>query len=446
MATVHDEGTSHPQKCPTCGVGPEFFEEQKQPGEKVERDGIRVVIIGAGGAGFGAAEGARREAPRARIVLINGEPGLPYLRMDLTRYLAGQVQADELPLRDEKWYREQDIELIHGRVTQIEALAQELVIDSGEVIDYDRLIIATGAVPVMPPFEGSQLQGVHTLRTLEDCDALLAALDEGHGRRSLTLIGGGLLGLEMAGALRRRGALVRVIELAPYLLPRQLAEPAAKRLERYLSELGIEILCGQKVHQFLGNTTVTDVQLEQGKKLPTDQVVVAVGVRPCNRLAMEAGLDTARGLLVDDHLRTNDAKIFAAGDICEHRSVVQGLWTIAYEQGLIAGANAAGAQQTYSPKAAATKLKVLDLPTFSVGSPTMDEKTQRFIHEDEELTAVLNFKDNLLVGANLMGELELADELSDAALNAYRPDAFEKTAARCPDFGAWAKQKLKPSS
>jgi nitrite reductase (NADH) large subunit len=228
-------------------------------------------------------------------------------------------------------------------------------------------------------------------------------------------IGGGLLGLETAAALRARGASATVLEGFEWLLPRQLARPASELVQQHLEQLGIAVQCGARVAEIVGDEEVRGVRLANGRELPADVVVLATGVRPNSYLALQSGLEVKRGVVVDDGMRTSDSSILAAGDVAEHRGVVYGLWPIALEQGAVAGANAAGADRSFCGAQPANQLKVLDLPVFSVGQFAPGDAADTVVeHRDGSAYRHLVCHDGALVGANLIGDMRLAGAIKSA--------------------------------
>jgi nitrite reductase (NADH) large subunit len=393
-------------------VDAELFTEEEQAAPTPKRSSREtVVVIGAGGAGLTAAEQVRSLSD-ARIVLVNKEPVLPYNRLNLTRYLAGAVSEQELTLRPERWFREQEVELVAGAAHAIDRSARFVELSSGQRLPYDRLILANGAHPFMPPVPGASREGVSAVRTLAHANSVLRSARPG---MRCVCVGGGLLGLEAAAALNGRGVAVTVLEGFDWLLPRQLSRPAAARVAAYLEGLGIQIRCSAKLVEILGDESVRAVRLADELELPADLVLFATGVRPNKHLAMQAGLETRQGVVVNDALATSDPAIFAAGDVAEHRGVVHGLWTTALEQGTVAGRNAAGSNETFRGAPPANQLKVLDLPVFSVG--VFDPTDATFsVHEDADERAYrrLVTRDGAIVGVNLVGDMKLAASLKRA--------------------------------
>jgi len=370
------------------------------------------LILGGGIAGLSAAEAARDLSPEAVITLVHREPALPYYRLSLTRYLAGALTKDHLLIRARPWFEERRIRLVHAEARRLDRSRRLVVLDDGSMLPYDRLLVATGAHPHVPAIAGVRFLGVHVLRTLDDADAILERARRG---ANCVCIGGGLLGLETAGALARRGLAVIVLEEAGRLLPRQLAGSAAARLADHLGKLGIDVRTAVKVTEIVGDDGVRAVRLADGTEVPADLVIIAAGVRPNTDLGRAAGLAVNRGLVVNDGLQTNDPDVLAAGDVAEHRGIVWGLWTVAAEQGALAGRAMAGAAVTYEGNPPATYLKVVELPVFSVGRFEAETPADRIIERADEARLVrILLRDGRVAGGNLVGDPALADALQRA--------------------------------
>jgi nitrite reductase (NADH) large subunit len=421
------EGDAPPDCCPVCGVGAEMFEPYEDATSaptptpstspaivppRETRTGPRLVILGGGIAALSAAQAARATRPDARITLVHRESTLPYDRMSLTRYLAGDVARETLLLRNHEWFKEQGISLVQAEARSLDLAYRRVVLDDGQTLPYDRLLIATGAHPFVPPILGVRRQGVHVLRTLDDAEAILRSVRKGS---RCVCIGGGLLGIETAGGLVRRGGTVTVLDEAPWLLSRQLARPASVRLAGLLGEVGIAVVSAAKVAEIAGDESVRSVLLADGTEVPADMVVIAAGVRPNISMARAAGLATNRGVLVDDSLRTNDPDVLAAGDVAEHGGVVWGLWTVALEQGKLAGAGLAGSTISFAGNPPATQLKVLAWPVFSAGRFEVESPTEKVVeYADNTRLLRVVVKDGVVVGGNLIGDATLAGPLRRA--------------------------------
>ncbi len=412
---VH-EGPEPPEACAVCDAPASMFQPMEQVSDETPAGaGVsRVVIVGAGIAGFTAARKARQAAPELEITLLNKEAEGPYYRLSLTPVLAGLMPESSLPLKPPDWLEKQGITLRAGEVARIHRKEQKLTLTDGSELPYDRLVLASGAHPFVPPIPGATREGVLTLRTLADMRALVERAER-PGLRC-ACIGGGLLGLEAAGGLARHGATVTVLEGFDRLLPRQLCAPAAALLEQHLRSEGMEIRTGVTVEAITGDEAAAGVLLDSGEEVHADLVLISTGVRPNSYLARQAGLEVRHGVVVDDQMRSSDPTILAAGDVAEHDGTLYGLWSAAYAQGQVAGANAAGGEASFSGMAASTRLKVLDLEIFSIGTFEPEDGSYTVLDESLEEGAFrrLVVRDGVLVGANLYGDAKLAGLITTA--------------------------------
>ena len=417
------EGSEPPDTCAVCGAGREQFvpmaAETRAPaalsaGAAVPESaaGIRWLVLGGGIAGLQAIEASREANPDALLTLVHREPSLPYDRLNLTRYLAGDAERDQLLIRSAAWFEERHIHLVCAEARCLDLTRQLAVLDNGQEIRYDRLVIATGSHAFVPPILGVRRNGVYVLRTLADADAILECARRG---ARCVCIGGGLLGLEIAGGLAGRGLDVAVLDEAPWLLSRQLAHSAAARLASHLGERGIAIRTGATTAEIAGDESVRAVRLADGTEVPADLVVLAAGVRPNVALARSAGLAVNRGIVVDESLRTSDPRVFAAGDVAEYRGVTWGLWTVALEQGRLAGRALAG-QEVFMPEShPPTQLKVLAWPVFSVGRFELETPADRVVERADSARLVrIVLHDDVVVGGNLIGDATLTAALRRA--------------------------------
>jgi nitrite reductase (NADH) large subunit len=368
---------------------------------------VRIVIVGAGAAGVTTAEAARRANPAAEIRLLSKEPALPYHRINLTRYLAGDVKRDALPLHPESWYAEQKIDLRRGvAVKRIDPAGHAVALADGGSLPYDRLVLATGADAFVPPVPGAARAGVFTLRTIDDADRILEAARPG---ARVVCVGGGLLGLETAGALARRKADVTVLENAGHLMHSQLDPAGGAALAGHLAAIGVRLRTNARAKELAGPDRVAEVRLEDGASLPADVVILATGVRPTATLARDAGLAVKRGVVVDDSLGTSAAGVYAAGDAAEHRGVLYGSWFVAQGQGQIAGMNAAGLHATFGGVPRAFTLKVLDVDVVSLGVFSPPDRSHVSVAETAGTTyRCFVFREGRLVGANFVGDASAA--------------------------------------
>ncbi|WER49396.1 FAD-dependent oxidoreductase [Cupriavidus sp. WKF15] len=308
-----------------------------------------VVIIGGGAAGNAAALTLRREGYEGPVTLLSADTSLPYDRPNLSKdYLAGTAQADWLPLRSPGYYADHHIDArCDQRVVRIEPAAKTVTLANGSQIGYGALLLATGAEPVRLTVPGASLPHVFVLRSLADCEAVIARLGT---VRQCVVVGASFIGLEVAASLRTRGLEVHVVA------------PEARPMERVLgAELGDMVKALHESHgvRFHLGATVTEIRsdrvtLSTGTELPADLVVTGVGVRPDVALAQDAGLTMDRGAVVDEYLRTSAPAIYAAGDIARWPDPGTGErirvehWVVAERQGVVAAQNMLGQQQRFA--------------------------------------------------------------------------------------------------
>ncbi len=410
------EGPQPPAHCPLCGAEANQFEayaEQDAP-DSTAGAPQKVVIIGGGIAGVSAAESIRKHSAESEITLISAEPRLPYYRLNLTRYLAGEVETGELTIHPAAWYAENRIELLAGvRAEAIATEARTVALDSGKTLSYDRLILAAGAHPFVPPVQGCNLDGVHTLRTITDAERIMGEVRKG---MACLCIGGGILGMETAGALAKRGVAVTLLESHEWLMPRQLNRAAATRMEAHLSTLGITLRKSAFTRELIGNNgRIAGVALDSGEVIPCELAVLCTGVRPNTALARKAGLEVECGIVVDNHLRTSDPSVFAAGDIAEHNGVVYGIWGPSQYQGAIAGLNALECVNLFGGVPRSNTIKVLGIEMLSIGEFTPPDGGYRVIEEqDDDNFRHFVFHDGRMTGAILLGSIEPAARIKRA--------------------------------
>ncbi|MGE0702028.1 MAG: nitrite reductase large subunit NirB, partial [Hyphomicrobiaceae bacterium] len=372
----------------------------------------KLVVVGNGMAPGRALERLIEAAPGAyAITIFNAEPRVNYDRILLSPVLSGVKSFDEIVIHGDGWYVEHGITLYKGhKVVSIDRKARTVTSEHGVVAPYDKLIIATGSMPIVIPVPGHDLAGVLTYRDLDDVNAMLLAAKS---RGRAVVIGGGLLGLEAAAGLKDQGMDVTVLHLMPTLMERQLDAAAGHLLEKAVEQRGIRVITKANTKALLstdirlGPASVRGVVLEDGTELPADIVVMAVGIRPNAGLARAAGLQVNRGIVVDAGMQTSDTDIYALGECAEAEGQVFGLVAPLYEMANVVAARLAGdVSATFKSSATATKLKVTGINLFSIGDFAEAKDRQEIVLRDAARGVYkrLVLKDDRLIGAVMYGD------------------------------------------
>lgn len=373
---------------------------------------MRTVVVGNGLAGTLAAKTLRELDGGVDIEVIGEESHAYYPRPNLIEFLAGRLPYERLFAFPGTWAERQRIGLHLGvRVTKILTEEKAVVTDSGRIFPYDALLLASGARASVPPLRGGDRKGVFVLRTLDDA---LAILDYLEGRTRVAVIGGGLLGLEIARALRTRGAEVRVIEFFDRLLPRQLDATGAAILKDQIERTGIAVRLGTVTEEILGDGQVRGLRFKGGDEAEAEVVIIAAGVDPDLELAREAGLRVERGIVVDDRLGTSRPGIFAAGDVAEHRGRVYGIIPASFEQARAVAHNMLSMDLPYQGTVASNTLKVAGLYVTSAGLAVQEEQTSEVLTRqapEEGLYKKIVLREGRIVGAIWMGTKKGAAEI-----------------------------------
>ncbi|TNC96381.1 MAG: nitrite reductase (NAD(P)H) large subunit [Stygiobacter sp.] len=368
----------------------------------------RLVVIGNGMAGMRTVEEVLARAPvRYDITVFGAEPHPNYNRIMLSSVLAGEKRIDDIVINPLSWYAENGITLHTGDpVVAIDTAAKTVTAASGLCVAYDKLLLATGSKPLMPPLPGLDLPGVVAFRDIADTDKMLAAAQ---AKQRAVVIGGGLLGLEAAWGLKRRGMPVALVHLMPTLMERQLDVEAGTLLQRDLSERGLHFFTQAQTERVMGETRAEGLVLADGRTIPADLVVVAIGIRPNIDMGKAADLDINRGILVGDDMATSNPDIYAVGECVEHNGQVFGLVAPIWEQAKVCAARLAGDQiAAYATPALSTRLKITGIDVFSAGKlAAEDDADEEVIFRDASkgVYRKLVVREGKLVGAVMYGDV-----------------------------------------
>ncbi|HEX3829383.1 MAG TPA: FAD-dependent oxidoreductase [Sporichthyaceae bacterium] len=380
----------------------------------------RLVVVGFGMATVRLVEelaraGALGPGGRYRLTVIGDEPQPGYNRVMLSSVVAGTAAAEATTLRAREWYDDLGVRVLAGRrAVTLDPPNRCVEIDDGSAVPYDRLVLATGGAPVMPPIRGALTadRNLHpqvvAFRTLDDCARLLALAEPG---RSAVVVGGGLLGLEAARGLAERGMLVDIVEMGEHLMSRQLdAEPGAV-LRRAVTRIGIGVHTSVRaVALDVVAGAVRAVRLDDSFRLEADLVVLACGVRPRVSLARAAGLRVGDGILIDDRLGVlGYPELYAIGDCAEHRGRSPGAVGVAWEQAAVLAKVLLGDPvAAYTGSRQVTRLRAMDLDAATFGVPrsgTGDEVVE-YVNPLRGIYRRLIVRDRRLIGGVLVGSLD----------------------------------------
>jgi NAD(P)H-nitrite reductase large subunit len=378
---------------------------------------MKAVIIGNGLAGTMAAKTLRELDSQVEVVVFAEEKYPYYPRPNLIEYIAGKLPYERIFAFSEEWHVRQKIDVRLGTaVRKIHPRSREVELDAEGREAYDVLLIANGASSFIPPIKGTDKRGIFTLRTLDDAQATIDYVRDHH---QAVIIGGGLLGLEIARAIRLRGAEVEVVEFFDRLLPRQLDPQGASLLRSQIEGLGIRVRLGVTTEEILGQNEVSGIRLKGGADLNADMAVIAAGVRPNLALPKDAGLATNQGLVVDDRLRTSHPQIFAAGDSIQHRGRIYGIIPASFDQARTAAYNMLGQEKKYEGSVPGNTLKVAGLHVTSLGLVNPEgqgyEEIRKFSKEEGIYKKVV-LQDGALVGAIWMGTKKGTNEIARAVM------------------------------
>ena len=326
----------------------------------------KLVVVGNGMAGVGCLEQILKHAAKFEITVFGEETHVNYNRILLSSVLAGEKQADEIVLNSLEWYQQNEIQLRLGvRITDIDVNAKMVTGDDGSVTPFDKLLLATGSNPLIPPMEGVRREGVYVFRNLDDTRALL---DRARKGAKAVVIGGGLLGLEAARGLQVQGCEVTVVHLMDTLMERQLDLAGGSYLKTKMECLGMKVLLQRNTAAILGNGKVEGVAFKDGTSIDAEIVVIAAGIRPNVELGRKAGLEVNRGIVVNDFMETSHPDIFAVGECVEHKGACYGLVAPLLDQGKVLAATITGNKgPKYEGSVTASKLKIMGVDVFSAG-------------------------------------------------------------------------------
>jgi NAD(P)H-nitrite reductase large subunit len=393
------------------------------------------LILGNSTAAVAAVEAIRAVDAAGTVAVVSDQPQHVYSPPLITYVLGGKIAEDRLYTRARDFYAQLKVDTYFGvPATSLRPDEHQVVLASGAALGYGKLLLATGGTPVIPPLPGVDLQGVFTFTRHDDMVRVREYIRQ-HKVISAVVIGGGMIGVKVAEAFSALGLETTIVEMLDRVLAQALDEVGSAMAKRALEAHGLRVLTGSGVTSIGGSDgRVQSVSLDSGSRLPAQVVIVAVGVRPNVQLAHEGGLSVNRGVLVDEHMRTSAADVFAAGDVAEAYDPLIGearpiaIWPAASLQGETAGMNMAGQDAAYDGSIPMNSIQVCGLPTISVGLNTPPEgaETLEYRSPDGKIYRRMFIVGDRIVGAIFIGDIERAGIITGLIRGAIDVSSFRE--------------------
>lgn len=371
------------------------------------------VIIGAGIAGIKSVEGIRSENQTASILLINGEDRLPYKRTQLSKQFAKGFEREELTIAGLDWFHQHEVTVLNDKVMSISLKTKSLKTFRQNIIQWNKLIIASGSSPICSPIKGNGKQELLFFRSALEAENLR---QQANNASKIIVIGGGVLGVELASALASMGKSVSLVHTGPFLMNKYFDEYLSNHLSNLLQNKGIQLILHEKVKSVskTGNGKLL-VEIGEMIHLLTDLVVVAQGVQPTIDFVKKAGIETKIGIMVNANMCTSHPDVFAAGDVTQHQNdSLTGLWHDAENQGIIAGKNAAGGRLERTDRKFRMKMEIFNQFYFSLNRPMKQSPKDELMEQVNNRYYRFFFTDEKLTGALMLNDKERAKTIEKA--------------------------------
>lgn len=381
----------------------------------------RYLIIGASAGAVSAVEAIRALDNNSPITVISDEVPAGYSRPMISEFLAGEADMDKIMFRDETFWRRNKVRLIYGEAFELNPYEKTVKVSKNQSaveIEYEKLLLATGGKAIIPNIEGLEEAEKLTFTTLKDAKKLSNKLAK---INSVAVIGGGLIGVSLAEALIKLGKKVTIVELKSHILPQVLDEKASSMVEENIRKAGVNVKAGHTVAKVYWKNypeELSYIELDDGERIPCQQVVMAIGVSPRIELALKAGIDVNRGIIIDERMETSSPGIYACGDAAELYDFIYEmrrpipLWPVARWTGKTAGYNMAGFNYEFQSATAMSALKYFNIPIITVGlvNPTNQEEyeVKAYLDPTRKIYRKIVVKDEHLVGFILLGEISSA--------------------------------------
>ena len=373
----------------------------------------RYLIIGSGPAALSAIETIRKRDLTSEIFLLSEEPYPPYSRPLISYLLAGKIEEKRIFYKGRDFYERYDVTAYLGeRAVGLNTKEGMVYTSKDNRFSYDKLLIATGGKPIVPPVEGRDLEGIFTFTKLDDVKEIRKYLEEKKAEKAV-VIGGGLIGLKATEALMELGIKITIVELADRILGLTLDKKASSILQSALEREGVRVITGNTAQELRGREKVEEVVLRSGEVIPTDIVLFAIGVSPAVDFLSESELKVNRGVLVNERMETNIPNIYAAGDVVELDNILIGrkqviaIWPNASDGGKVAGENMLGGESEFRGSFPMNSVEICGIPTISMGiTEPENQDYEVLIKEKEGEYKKIVIKDGRIIGAVFVGNID----------------------------------------
>ena len=410
----------------------------------VRTEKTKYLIIGNSAGGIGAAEAIREVDRAGAITIISDELYPAYSRPMISEYLTERCPIERMLYRPADFYERNSLRTVLGdKVTKVDFNKHSVKLESGQTLAWQRMLLATGGLPILPKIEGAGLKGVFTFNKLDDAKAIDEFINQYTKRMRAVVIGGGLIGVSVTEALVKRGVKVTIVEMKERILNTMLDEEASAIEEKALAQVGVEIICGRtadSIDRYLSEE-VSSVSLNDGRSLPCEMIVIAIGVQPRLELVLGSEIKTNRGIVVDRHMETSMPDVYACGDAAEAYDFVYGenrltpIWPNAYTGGRVAGLNMAGTPAEYPGGTAMNSMKYFGVNIVSAGIVTPPDDSYETVSERHgDIYRKVVLKDGMIVGMVFASDIEKSGIIYNLMKDRVNVDSF-KEALVADDFG-----------
>jgi len=409
---------------------------------KAER--IRYLIIGNSAGGVGAAEAIREVDKVGTIAIVSDEPYPAYSRPLISEYLVNRCPLERMLFRPPDFYEKNNIQVILGqKVTELNIDKHDIKLGDSRAIIWEKLLLATGGLPIVPEIEGIGLKGVFTFTKLDDAKEIDRFLNQYRRKVRAVVIGGGLIGVSATEALVKQGVEVTIVEMKERILNTILDEEASALEEKALTEAGVEIITGHTVSKISGYLPgeATGVIMDDGRPIPCEMIIVAIGVQPRTELVSNTGIEINRGIIVNRHMTTSSPDVYACGDVAEAYDFIYDenrltpIWPNAYIGGRVAGFNMASIPTVYQGGTAMNSMKYLGVNIVSAGIvTTLDDSYEVISQKNDHVYRKVVLKGGLIVGLVFSGDIEKSGIIYNLMKDKINVEDFKQVLV-ADDFG-----------